>query len=161
MTQAANEQAFDAVTFRPRAGVWTPTVDTGVTVLGQRLALPVITAIHQLSRDDLCTILTEPRHALTRQFQRFFAMDGVELVFTPDAMEACATEALHHRTGARGLRTVIEDTLLDVMYEIPSRTDVKKCVVNAETIERRQRPLLLTRAGQVIEPEPVTGRETA
>jgi ATP-dependent Clp protease ATP-binding subunit ClpX len=123
--------------------------------------MPMVVALQSLDQEAMVRILTEPKNALMRQFQRFFAMDGVELVFTPDALEACATEALHHRTGARGLRTVIEDTLLDVMYEIPSRTDVKKCVVNAETIERRQRPLLLTRAGQVLDAEPPVVRETA
>jgi len=123
--------------------------------------MPMIVALQSLDEEAMVRILTEPKNALVRQFQRFFAMDGVELAFTPDAIDACAREALQHRTGARGLRTVIEDTLLDVMYEIPSRSDVKKCVINAETIARRQRPILLTRAGQVIEPEPVEGRVTA
>jgi ATP-dependent Clp protease ATP-binding subunit ClpX len=124
--------------------------------------MPMVVALHALDKEALVRILTEPKNALVRQYQRFFAMDGVELTFTPEALEACAREALTHRTGARGLRTVIEDTLLDVMYEIPSRTDVKKCVVNAEAIERRQRPLLLTRAGQVLEPEAEVARgETA
>jgi ATP-dependent Clp protease ATP-binding subunit ClpX len=84
-------------------------------------------------------------------------MDGVELVFTPEALEACAEEAIRRKTGARGLRTVLEDTLLDVMYEIPSRGDVKKCVVNAECITHKRRPLLITRAGQVIHPEEEEG----
>jgi ATP-dependent Clp protease ATP-binding subunit ClpX len=124
--------------------------------------MPMVVGLHSLDKDAMVRILTEPKNALVRQFQRFFAMDGVDLQFTPEALAACAEEALHHRTGARGLRTVIEDTLLDVMYEIPSRSDVKKCVVNAEAIERRQRPLLLTRAGQVLEPEPPIARgETA
>src|SRR5215204_4990381 len=98
--------------------------------------MPMVVALHSLDQEAMVRILTEPKNALMRQFQRFFAMDGVDLSFTPEALEACAAEALRHRTGARGLRTVIEDTLLDVMYEIPSRADVKKCVVNAETIER-------------------------
>jgi ATP-dependent Clp protease ATP-binding subunit ClpX len=101
----------------------------------------------------LIRILTEPKNAVMRQFQRFFALDGVELVFTPDALEACADEAIRHKTGARGLRTVLEDTLLDVMYEVPSRTDVQKCIVNGDTIRQRRRPLLVTRSGQEIAPE--------
>ena len=88
-------------------------------------------------------ILTEPKNALARQFQEFFSLDSVELVFTEDALEAAAEEALRHKTGARGLRTVLEDCLLDVMYEIPSRGDVKKCVVDADAIRGLRRPLLL------------------
>jgi ATP-dependent Clp protease ATP-binding subunit ClpX len=102
----------------------------------------------------LVRILTEPKNAVLRQFQKFFALDNVELVFTQDALEACAEESIHHKTGARGLRTVLEDTLLDVMYEIPSRSDIKKCVVSGETIRQRRRPLLLTSSGQEIEGEP-------
>ncbi|MGD9403579.1 MAG: ATP-dependent Clp protease ATP-binding subunit ClpX, partial [Anaerolineae bacterium] len=75
---------------------------------------------------------------------------GVELVFTEDALEAVAEEAMGRKTGARGLRTIIEDTLLDVMYEIPSRTDIVKCVVNGETIRRKTRPLLLTKSGHSV-----------
>src|SRR6476469_388601 len=81
--------------------------------------LPVITAIHQLSRDDLTTILTEPRHALTRQFQRFFEFDDIELVFAEDSLEAIADKALERETGARGLRSILEETLLDVQFELP------------------------------------------
>jgi ATP-dependent Clp protease ATP-binding subunit ClpX len=77
-------------------------------------------------------------------------LDGVELIFTDDALEAVAEEAMGRRTGARGLRTIIEETLLEVMYEIPSRTDVVRCVVNGETIRRRTRPLLLTQSGRPL-----------
>ncbi len=113
--------------------------------------LPMVVSLESLDQESMVRILTEPKNALVKQYQRFFALDGVELVFTQDALEACAQEALEQKTGARGLRTVIEDTLLDVMYEIPSRGDVKKCVVSAETVTKRQRPLLLTRAGQAID----------
>jgi ATP-dependent Clp protease ATP-binding subunit ClpX len=113
--------------------------------------LPMVVALESLDRDALVRILTEPKNALVRQFQRFFGMDGVELVITPEALAACADEAIRLKTGARGLRTVLEDTLLETMYEIPSRPDVKKCVINADTIVKRQRPLLLTRTGQAIE----------
>ncbi|HVC29619.1 MAG TPA: ATP-dependent Clp protease ATP-binding subunit ClpX, partial [Steroidobacteraceae bacterium] len=110
--------------------------------------LPVVVALESLDKAAMIRILTEPKNALVKQFQRFFALDGVELIFTPEALEACATEAIDLKTGARGLRTVIENTLLEVMYEIPSRGDVKKCVVSADSISKRQRPLLLTRSGQ-------------
>jgi ATP-dependent Clp protease ATP-binding subunit ClpX len=78
-------------------------------------------------------------------------MDNVELTFTDDALSAIAREAIQHKTGARGLRTVLEDSLLEVMYDIPSRGDVRKCVVSAETITNRQRPLLVTRSGQPVD----------
>jgi ATP-dependent Clp protease ATP-binding subunit ClpX len=124
--------------------------------------LQMVVGLHALDKQAMVRILTEPKNAVIRQFQRLFALDGVELVFTPEALEACAEEAIRHKTGARGLRTVLEDTLLDVMYEVPSRGDVKKVVVNAEAILRHQRPLLLTRAGQIIpEDEPAVRSETA
>jgi len=110
--------------------------------------LPVITAIHQLSRDDLTTILTEPKHALTRQFQRFFEFDDIELVFSEDSLEAIANKALERETGARGLRSILEETLLDVQFELPSRRDVTKCVVTKETITEGRRPTLVTEAVQ-------------
>jgi ATP-dependent Clp protease ATP-binding subunit ClpX len=119
--------------------------------------LQMVVGLHSLDKQAMVRILTEPKNAIIRQFQRLFAMDGVELVFTPEALEACAEEAIRRKTGARGLRTVLEDTLLDVMYEIPSRGDVKKCVVNAECITHKRRPLLITRAGQVIHPEEEEG----
>ncbi|MBS1888966.1 MAG: ATP-dependent Clp protease ATP-binding subunit ClpX [Actinobacteria bacterium] len=110
--------------------------------------LPVITAIHQLTRDDLTTILTEPKHALTRQFQRFFEFDDIELVFSDDSLEAIADRAIERETGARGLRSILEETLLDVQFELPSRRDVTKCVVTKETILQGRRPTLVTEAAQ-------------
>jgi ATP-dependent Clp protease ATP-binding subunit ClpX len=115
--------------------------------------LPMVVGLESLSKDMLMRILVEPKNAVLRQFQRFFSLDGVELAFTQDAMEATADEAIRHKTGARGLRTVLEDTLLDVMYEVPSRSDVEKCIVNADTILSRRRPLLVTSSGQEIAPE--------
>ena len=115
--------------------------------------LPMTVSLEALGNEELRRILTEPKNALVKQFQRFFAMDGVELSFADDALEACAERAIGHKTGARGLRTVLEDTLLDVMYEIPSRGDVKKCVVTGESIRERQSPLLLTRTGEAVSAE--------
>jgi ATP-dependent Clp protease ATP-binding subunit ClpX len=115
--------------------------------------LPLVVGLQSLSKDMLIRILQEPKNAVLKQFQRFFNLDNVDLVFTQDALEACAEEAIRHKTGARGLRTVLEDTLLDVMYEVPSRTDVEKCIVSGETIRNRQRPLLVTASGQEIAPE--------
>jgi ATP-dependent Clp protease ATP-binding subunit ClpX len=112
--------------------------------------IPVMVALQSLDKDALVRILTEPKNALSRQFAEFFSLDSVELVLTDDALEAAAEEALRHKTGARGLRTVLEDCLLDVMYEIPSRGDVKKCVVDGDAIHGLRRPLLLTRSGQAL-----------
>ncbi len=108
--------------------------------------LPVVAAIHQLTRDDLIQILTEPRNALTRQFQRFFEFDDIELVFAEDSLSAIADKALARETGARGLRSILEETLMDVQFELPSRADVSKCVVTRETIERGLKPTLVTQA---------------
>ena len=113
--------------------------------------LPMVVGLSSLDESALVRILTEPKNALVKQFQRYFSMDGVELVFTDDALKAIAQVAIKHKTGARGLRTVLEDSLMEVMYEIPGRGDVKKCVVSAETISNHQRPLLLTRGGQAVE----------
>ncbi len=125
--------------------------------------LPVISAIHQLSRDDLTTILTEPKHALTRQFQRFFEFDDIELVFSEDSLEAIADKAIERETGARGLRSILEETLLDVQFELPSRVDVTKCVVTKETILQGRRPTLVTEAAQqdIGPAEDRLGEETA
>jgi ATP-dependent Clp protease ATP-binding subunit ClpX len=108
--------------------------------------LPVVSAVHQLSRDDLITILTEPRNALVKQFQRFFSFDNIELVFSDDSLISIADKALARETGARGLRSIIEEVLLEVQFELPSRRDVRKCVVTKETIERGQAPTLVTEA---------------
>jgi ATP-dependent Clp protease ATP-binding subunit ClpX len=110
--------------------------------------LPVLSVIHQLSRDDLVTILTEPRNALVKQFQKFFSFDGIELVFAEDSLESIADKALARETGARGLRSILEETLLDVQFELPSRRDVKKCVVTKETIEKGLKPTLVTEAAK-------------
>ena len=120
--------------------------------------LPVVVSLEPLDQGSLVQILTEPKNALVRQFEQFFAMDGVELTFTPEALDAIAADALKEGTGARGLRTVVEDLLLDVMFEVPSRPDVKKCVVNADTIKRLERPLLLNEQGRAVEYQAIRGR---
>jgi ATP-dependent Clp protease ATP-binding subunit ClpX len=106
--------------------------------------LPVISAIHQLTREDLIRILSEPRNALVKQFQRFFTFDGIELHFAEDALGSVADKALERDTGARGLRSILEEILLEVQFELPSREDVTKCVVTKETVERNLQPTLVT-----------------
>jgi ATP-dependent Clp protease ATP-binding subunit ClpX len=110
--------------------------------------LPVMSAIHQLGREELIQILTEPRNALAKQFQRFFQFDGIELVFADEALASVADKALERETGARGLRSIIEETLLEVQFELPSRRDVLKCVVTRETIENGVSPTLVTAAAE-------------
>ena len=99
-------------------------------------------------------ILTEPKNALSKQYQRFFGYDGIELVFTDDALWEIADKALERETGARGLRSIIEGALLDVMFELPSRTDVTKCVITKETISQGIRPTLVTSGGAQVDDEP-------
>jgi ATP-dependent Clp protease ATP-binding subunit ClpX len=113
--------------------------------------LPVMSAIHQLGRDELMQILTEPRNALIKQFQRFFQFDGIELVFADEALASVADKALERETGARGLRSIIEEVLLEVQFELPSRRDVQKCVVTRETIENGVSPTLVTAAAPPAE----------
>src|ERR1700694_1132981 len=108
--------------------------------------LPVMSAVHQLTREDLVSILVEPRNALVTQFQRFFSFDGIELVFSEDSLMAVAEKGLARETGARGLRSIIEEILLEVQFELPSRRDVKKCVVTKETVEKGLTPTLVTEA---------------
>ena len=108
--------------------------------------LPVVSAVHSLSEDDLMRILVEPKNALVRQYQKFFALDGIELVFAEESLAAIAKKALERDTGARGLRSIIEEALLDVMFDLPSRRDVRKCVITRETIERGLDPTLVTEA---------------
>ncbi len=106
--------------------------------------LPIIVSVEPLNEAMLMDILTQPKNALIKQYQKLFGLDKVELVFTDDALKAAANEALKLKTGARGLRTIIEEVLLEVMYEIPSRRDVQRCVINADTILRKAGPQLVT-----------------
>jgi ATP-dependent Clp protease ATP-binding subunit ClpX len=108
--------------------------------------LPVAVSLDSLNKDALIRILTEPKNAIIKQYQKFLQLDRVELVFTNDALDAAAEGALKQRTGARGLRSIIEDVLLDVMYEIPSRGDVKRVIVNSDVITNHHKPLLETRS---------------
>lgn len=108
--------------------------------------LPVAVSLDSLDKDALIRILTEPKNAIVKQYQKLLQLDRVELVLTHDALDAAAEGALKQRTGARGLRSIIEDVLLEVMYEIPSRADVKKVIINGEVIEQHSKPLLITRS---------------
>jgi ATP-dependent Clp protease ATP-binding subunit ClpX len=108
--------------------------------------LPITVSLDNLDKSALVRILTEPKNAIIKQYQKLLHLDRAELVFTSDALDAAAQSALEHKTGARGLRTIIEEVLLDVMFELPSRTDVKKVVIDGDTISRRKTPQMVTRA---------------
>src|SRR6188508_2257407 len=108
--------------------------------------LPVIVSLSALTQEDLMRILIEPKNAVTRQFQKFLQLDKVELVFTPGALRAAAAVAIDRKTGARALRSIVEEALLEVMYDIPERTDVRKCIITEETIRNGRAPLLLTKS---------------
>jgi ATP-dependent Clp protease ATP-binding subunit ClpX len=107
--------------------------------------LPMVGAVHALDKQALMQILTEPKNALVKQYGKIFEFDDVELEITPDALEAIADLALTRGTGARGLRALLEETLLDVMYEVPGRTDVAKVVVTAESVNNKVSPEIVTK----------------
>jgi ATP-dependent Clp protease ATP-binding subunit ClpX len=107
--------------------------------------LPVFTSVNSLGQESLIRVLTEPRNALVRQYQKLFDLDGVELEFTTDALEAIANQAILRGTGARGLRAIMEEVLLSVMYEVPSREDVARVVINGEVVSKNVNPTLIPR----------------
>ncbi|MGZ5214394.1 MAG: ATP-dependent Clp protease ATP-binding subunit ClpX [Actinomycetota bacterium] len=107
--------------------------------------LPVITSVNNLDESALIDILTKPKNALVRQYQRFFEFDGVELEFTGESLEAIAEQAILRGTGARGLRAIMEEVLLNVMYELPSREDVTKCLVDRDVVLNGVNPTLVPR----------------
>ncbi|MGT2883829.1 ATP-dependent Clp protease ATP-binding subunit ClpX [Streptococcus ferus] len=106
--------------------------------------LPVIAALEQLTVDDLVKILTEPRNALVKQYQTLLSYDGVELEFDREALEAIAQKAIERKTGARGLRSIIEETMLDIMFEIPSEEDVTSVRITKAAVDGRDKPILET-----------------
>jgi ATP-dependent Clp protease ATP-binding subunit ClpX len=122
--------------------------------------LPVITSVHQLDKEALVEILTGPKNALIRQYQRFFDFDGVELEFSPDALEAVAEQSMLRGTGARGLRAILEEVLLNVMYDLPSREDVGKCVITREVVLEKVNPTLVPRTKERAE-RPARGERSA
>lgn len=109
--------------------------------------LPVLASLEQLDAETLVQILTEPKNALSKQYQKMLALDDVELEFNQDALLEIAKEAIERKTGARGLRSIIENIMLDVMFELPSRDDIAKCIITKETITEKARPKLLLEDG--------------
>jgi ATP-dependent Clp protease ATP-binding subunit ClpX len=105
--------------------------------------LPVVAALEDLDKAAMIRILKEPRNALTKQYAKLLEMEGAELVFAPGALEAIADLAIKRKTGARGLRAILEDVMLDVMYDLPARNDISKCVITRGAIEGSQPPDLV------------------
>jgi ATP-dependent Clp protease ATP-binding subunit ClpX len=105
--------------------------------------VPIIVTLQQLDDKALVSILTEPKNALVKQFSKLLEMDGVQLEFEPEALTEIAKLALERKTGARGLRAILESIMLDIMYEIPSRNDVKKCVITKDTVKNANIPMLI------------------
>lgn len=106
--------------------------------------LPILATLNSLDEDALVKILVEPKNALTKQYAKFFDYDGVELVFEDEALRAIAREAMKRSTGARALRTILEEVMMNVMYEIPSLKDVKRCIISADTVLKREEPQIIT-----------------
>ena len=107
--------------------------------------LPVFTSVSKLDREALIAVLVEPKNALIKQYQKLFELDSVDLEFEPEALDEIAELALLRGTGARGLRAILEEVLLNVMYEVPSRTDVAKVVITGEVVRERVNPTLVPR----------------
>ncbi|MGA1861665.1 ATP-dependent Clp protease ATP-binding subunit ClpX [Deferribacter thermophilus] len=105
--------------------------------------LPVIATLHDLDEEALIAILTEPKNSLVKQFQEMFKIDNVKLTFTQGALRAIAKKAIARKTGARGLRSIVEEAMLDLMYKIPSMTDLKECIVNEDVINNNAEPILI------------------
>lgn len=105
--------------------------------------LPVMVTLEELDEESLVKILTEPKNALVKQYKELLAMDGVDLEFEEEALHLIAKKAIERKTGARGLRSIIEETMLDIMYDIPSREDIEKCIITKETVENKVEPTLV------------------
>ena len=115
--------------------------------------IPIITHVDDLDEPDLVRILTEPKNALVRQYQKLFELEQVQLRFTADALKAIAARAIERKTGARGLRNVMERTMLDIMYKLPSMPNVRECLINQAVIEKGKDPVLLYDDGTEVKPE--------
>jgi ATP-dependent Clp protease ATP-binding subunit ClpX len=105
--------------------------------------LPVVATLHELTEKELVEIMLEPKNALVKQYQKLFGMEDVTLRFTEGSLQAVAREAMKRNSGARGLRSILENIMLDIMYEIPSQPDIRECVISEEVVTNRETPLLL------------------
>lgn len=106
--------------------------------------LPILVTLNSLDEDALIRILTEPKNALVRQYSKLLSFDNVELEFTPEALKAIAQQALSRKSGARGLRAIIEGVMMDTMYELPSMDGIKKCIITEDAVLKGDRPILIS-----------------
>lgn len=113
--------------------------------------LPVVVTLDELSEDALVRIIKEPKNALLKQYKKLLEMDGVELTMDDEAIRAIARQAIERKTGARGLRSIMEGIMTDIMYEIPSRQDARKCIISRDTVEKKQRPVLVLADGKLLQ----------
>ncbi len=120
--------------------------------------IPVITHLDELTEEDLVRVLTEPKNALVRQYQKLFELDKVTLRFTQDALSAVARKAIEQKTGARGLRNVLESSMLEIMYTLPSHKGLKECVINASVVEKNKPPLLIFDTDEDHQPDMAQGQ---
>jgi ATP-dependent Clp protease ATP-binding subunit ClpX len=110
--------------------------------------LPVFAALHELDETSLVRVLTEPKNALLKQYQKYFEMENVKLKFTPEALQAVAREAIRRQSGARGLRAILEESMMDLMYEMPSRKDIKEVVITEGFVLKKEEPILVYQKGR-------------
>ena len=111
--------------------------------------LPVVATLEELDEEALVKILTEPKNAITKQYQKMFEIEGCEIEFRPDSLNAVAKKAMARKTGARGLRTILENTLLEIMYDLPAMENVSKVVVDAAVIEGHAQPYVIYEGGEM------------
>jgi ATP-dependent Clp protease ATP-binding subunit ClpX len=123
--------------------------------------IPVISSLSQLDEEALIEILTQPKNALVKQYQKLLEMDEVELEFTEDALRAISRKAIERKTGARGLRSIIEGIMLDVMYDLPSKEEIVSCTITAESVDSDGSPLLKTKDGKEVTLKQYKPKESA
>ena len=119
--------------------------------------MPFIASLDSLDEAALVRILKEPKNSIVKQYKKIFEIDGVELEITDEALKEVAQEAIEKGTGARGLRTILEETMMEVMYQIPSMTDVEKCIVDKDSVKKREMPKLIRKKIETQEPKKIVG----
>ena len=123
--------------------------------------LPIIATLEELDKATLIRIVTEPKNALIKQYQKLLQLDNVELEFEPDALDLIVEKAIERNTGARGLRSIIEDVMRDIMFDIPSNPKIEKCIITRATVERKETPILVMNEGKAKSKEQITKKEEA
>ncbi len=123
--------------------------------------LPIIATLEELDKATLIRIVTEPKNALIKQYQKLLQLDNVELEFEPDALDLIVEKAIERNTGARGLRSIIEDVMRDIMFDIPSNPKIEKCIITKATVEKKEAPILVMNEGKAKSKEQITKKEEA